>query len=232
MNDDEDEDVEGDMTPMIDIIFLLLIFFLLTTKFIPEEKVIASILPTDKGQAQSRPQDIEPPQDVNVLIYPYDPNNPSAYARGAGGVQYFHNLWNSNPAKNYATLRVGNNDQVYRMNGRLLESHGGNPQMVQHVGEIHAYLKQCLAGADVGRTQPDRSEMDPIVIHCFSGLPWKYALIAYDGVRGYEAEQAGKKAITAADMLTAREVAFAPPRLRAYHEWEMGKELNEIILMK
>ena len=34
---DDEEEVKGDMTPMIDIIFLLLIFFLLTTKFVEEE---------------------------------------------------------------------------------------------------------------------------------------------------------------------------------------------------
>ena len=44
------EDVgEGklDLVPMIDCIMLLLLFFILTTKFSTEEKTITSLLPTD-----------------------------------------------------------------------------------------------------------------------------------------------------------------------------------------
>ena len=66
---DDEEEVKGDMTPMIDIIFLLLIFFILTTKFIPEEKMIASVLPTNKGQASASVQ-LEEKHDVNILIFP------------------------------------------------------------------------------------------------------------------------------------------------------------------
>ena len=40
-----------DLVPMIDCIMLLLLFFILTTKFTADEKAIASLLPTDKGQA-------------------------------------------------------------------------------------------------------------------------------------------------------------------------------------
>ncbi len=228
MNDDEQEDVESDMTPMIDIIFLLLIFFLLTTTFIPEEKVVASLLPTDKGQRTDTPI-VNPPQQVNVLIYPYDRHDPAAYARGAGGVQYFHQRWTTDPVVRDATLRIGNGDTVCRLRGDLLSRAGGDRQMIGHVRTVHAYLAQELAHADGGHKRADRAQMDPIVIHCFSGLPWKYALVAYDGVRAYEAAHASGE--RASDLLTAREVAFAPPRLRAYHEWEVGKELNEIILM-
>ena len=58
----DQEDVEGDMTLMIDIVFLLLIFFLLTTKFIVPEKMISQLLPTNKGQASSSPPVVEPPR--------------------------------------------------------------------------------------------------------------------------------------------------------------------------
>ena len=30
------------------------------------------------------------------------------------------------------------------------------------------------------------------------------------------------------DLLSARDVTFAPPRIRGFHTWEMGKELFEI----
>ncbi len=231
MNDDDDE-VDADITPMIDIIFLLLIFFLLTTKFIAEEKVIASILPTTKGQAQPQPDDLEPPDDINVLVFPHDPNNPGAFARGAGGVEYFDNLWRQNPATDFATLRVGNADQVYIINGRYLGQREGGEAMVRHVAEVHEYLFQQLSRFETNQTP--RSEETPIVLHCFSGMPWKYALLVYDAIRGYEGRVAGHggRAMTQDDMLTAREVSFAPPRLRQYHEWEHGNELVEIIHMQ
>jgi len=38
--------------------------------------------------------------------------------------------------------------------------------------------------------------------------------------------------LTPEDMQTAREVTFAPPRIRDYRQWEMGYELFEIIHMK
>ena len=42
------EEGKLDLVPMIDCIMLLLLFFILTTKFSAEEKAIASLLPTDK----------------------------------------------------------------------------------------------------------------------------------------------------------------------------------------
>ncbi|MFW5750439.1 MAG: biopolymer transporter ExbD [Planctomycetota bacterium] len=226
IDDEKREDVAGDMTPMIDIIFLLLIFFLLTTSFIPEEQVVANLLPTQTGQ-RPRPV-VDQVQPVNVLIYPHDRRDPTAYARGAGGVQYFHQLWASSPVTRDATLRIGNSETVCRMHGDLLARPGGDRQMIRHLRVIHDYLAQALARADGVRAREERAQMDPIVIQCFSGLPWKYALVAYDGIRAYEAAHGGAQG--ADDLSAAREVAFAPPRLRAHHEWELGKELNEIIV--
>jgi len=45
-----------DLTPMIDIVFNLLIFFMLSTKFIVPEGMIEAFLPKDKGQASGTPQ--------------------------------------------------------------------------------------------------------------------------------------------------------------------------------
>ena len=58
------------MTPMIDIIFLLLVFFILTTKFIPEEKVIANLLPTDKGQSSASTPEVVETEEINIKIIP------------------------------------------------------------------------------------------------------------------------------------------------------------------
>ena len=52
------------MTPLIDIVFLLLVFFILTTKFIPEEKVIKQLLPTDQGSRSVQQEMIDEPEDI------------------------------------------------------------------------------------------------------------------------------------------------------------------------
>ena len=51
-----DTTVATDMTPMIDVVFLLLIFFMCATKFRQPEGSLSSWLPRDRGtQAQSKP---------------------------------------------------------------------------------------------------------------------------------------------------------------------------------
>ncbi|HLU47674.1 MAG TPA: biopolymer transporter ExbD, partial [Planctomycetota bacterium] len=54
-----------DMTPMIDVVFQLLIFFLLSAKFIALETQIQSFLPKDQGLAPDTPSD---PELVNVTF--------------------------------------------------------------------------------------------------------------------------------------------------------------------
>ena len=54
------EEVVLDLTPMIDIVFNLLIFFMCATKFRTPEGVIEAFLPKDKGQASGTPQTSEP----------------------------------------------------------------------------------------------------------------------------------------------------------------------------
>lgn len=49
-------------------------------------------------------------------------------------------------------------------------------------------------------------------------------------MRAYEAQVAGVADDLTPDQLAdAREVCFAPPRLRGYHVWELGIELDEIL---
>jgi hypothetical protein len=63
-------------------------------------------------------------------------------------------------------------------------------------------------------------------------MPWKYALLAYDAVRDYEGDKVGKYNKTNFDLLEAREVSFAPPRIRNYSTNELGNELFEIVHMR
>jgi len=56
----EREDIELDMAPMIDVVFLLLIFFMCTSSFKKPEKEVASGLPIAKVSTRVRPDDFEP----------------------------------------------------------------------------------------------------------------------------------------------------------------------------
>lgn len=56
-----DSELEINMTPMIDIVFQLLIFFVLTAKFIKFEGELLSYLPKDRGTNAGDPQDLVEP---------------------------------------------------------------------------------------------------------------------------------------------------------------------------
>lgn len=218
----DEEEIKGDMTPFIDIIFLLLIFFLLTTKFIVPEKMISQLLPTNKGQASSSPPVVEPPQDLNILIYP------EGFARGMG-VQQMHNMWMDNQNASVAMLQVSNNPPI-RIEGASIAGSTRAEHLNPVLDEVYAYIAGLMEAAEVPG-QP-RTEQRPVVIHCFSALHWKYALLAYDAVRQFERNKAGGRITSSEALRDAREVSFAPPRIRNYHTWELGNELWEILHMR
>ena len=222
MDPSDQEDVKGDMTPMIDIVFLLLIFFLLTTKFIVPEKKISQLLPTNKGQASSSPPVVEPPKDLNILVYP------EGYARGMG-VEQMDTMWKDKQDASVAMLQVSNNSPI-RIPGSSISGSSRAADLEPTLGQIYDYVNSLMAAAEI----PDspRKDQRPVVIHCFSALSWKYAIVAYDAVRQYERDQAQGAILTTEDLREAREVSFAPPRIRNYHTWELGNELYEILHMR
>ncbi len=59
------EEHEMDMTPMIDVTFLLLIFFMCTLRFKTLEGKLAAFLPKDVGVNQ---MDAEPIEKVEILV--------------------------------------------------------------------------------------------------------------------------------------------------------------------
>ena len=59
---------EGDMTPMIDCVFLLLIFFIIAAKFITPEGHLDFWQPKDSGQSNSRPIELEELQDIRIYV--------------------------------------------------------------------------------------------------------------------------------------------------------------------
>lgn len=52
------EEAKMDLTPMIDVTFLLLVFFMLASKFKTQEGQILSYLPKDRGQASASSKDV------------------------------------------------------------------------------------------------------------------------------------------------------------------------------
>lgn len=226
VRDDDDEEVEGNMTPMIDIIFLLLIFFILTTKFIPEEKVISNLLPTNKGTANASAP-LEEVEQVNIKIIPgmfagmTDIRRPSI----------FDAQWKE--SRNTATaLYQVSGYEPFLVEGHNLNAKGGG-NVEGAIEQVHEMLLSSMHLAEGNQYVQPRKDAPPVVIHGFSGLPWKYILVAYDAVRRYENLASGQaRAPTTEDLLNAREVTFAPPRVRNFHEWEMGKEIFEIMHME
>ena len=61
----EEEDIQFQMAPMIDVVFLLLIFFLVATSFISPESQIGTDLP-QKQVRQQEPEDV--PKQFTVVV--------------------------------------------------------------------------------------------------------------------------------------------------------------------
>ena len=129
-----------------------------------------------------------------------------------------------------AFLRVGQRNEVTVEGNKLNKNN--KPDMIQTVDMVHQVIREELAKFEEAGLP--RNKQPDIVIHCFSGLSWKFALIAYDAVRAYEADAPGGIKWTGdpKELDGARSVNFAPPRIRNYDSNEQGNELYEIIHMK
>ena len=214
-----------DLVPMIDCIMLLLLFFMMTTKFSSEEKAINSLLPTNQGQAGAPPSK-DPPQTVNICIYP------EGMQKGYQPGEYLNQLEKIRGASitiENACIRVGGREAMIVQGSALRAKKSTEMETV--VEQIHQYIDEELAKYEQqGRP---RKEQNDIVIHCFSGMSWKYALLAYDAVRAYEGRTGQIKWTgNPEELLAARAVNFAPPRVRNYAADALGNELFEIIHMK
>jgi len=210
-----------DLVPMIDCVMLLLLFFILTTKFTADEKQVSALLPTDKGTATplNPPPVIKPPQDINLVV------TPTGISRGLKEADY-QRTWNEierlrGRTPPSAALRIGGSDPLV-IDGGLFASQDKAAIKAQ-VDVIHAFVARELAAReDAG----DRTEQSPVNIHCFSGLSWGYALVVYDAVRAYEAQH--QPAASRPNSILAegqRTVTFAPPHLRNSTVKELGREL-------
>ncbi|MHC5066949.1 MAG: biopolymer transporter ExbD [Planctomycetota bacterium] len=206
-----DESAVADMTPMIDVVFLLLIFFLLTTTFVPEELVISNLLPTEIGDAAA-PADLIERSTVHITVLP------DGIERGLDAAAY-QAAWQAGYSRDRAQVVVGAAAPYY-VDGVHLQA--TQPHDKVAMVALHEHLHgQLMALEHAG--QP-RDEQDPIVIHCFSGLAWKYALATYDAVRSYEQGHVAAGG--------ERKVSFAPPPRVTAEPLAIGYELARIAHVK
>lgn len=228
MSGSADAEDRVNMIPLIDTMFFLILFFMLVTKFTPDEKAITSLLPTDKGQSSGPSSSPVPKEQINIAIYPM------GMQKGFQPSQYRDQLLQAIEKGSFnrsVLIRIGGSDPV-EVQGEPLSEHGiGSPLMKEQVRQLHAYVERELSTRE---NAGPRKDLPPVIISCFSGLSWKYALLAYDAVRAHELKAGGKGTVnsTNADLLDAREVTFAPPRIRNYSANELGNELYEVIHLR
>jgi len=224
-----------DLVPLIDCIVLMLLFFILTTKFSSEEKAIQSLLPTDKGQAAGPSKKTDIPKLVNISIWPA---GMSANRQPEEYQKTLQSLYDAAPGRilGDAMIRVGGDDP-FRIEGRILAMKGSSEnersQQQALLQLIHARVQKELEAREKADSVV-RKDQFPVNINCFSGLSWKFSLVAYDAVRQYERLKGGVVDMNNPRAIeNQREVNFAPPRIRNYSMTEQGNELFEIInLMK
>jgi hypothetical protein len=224
----DDRLAEGklDLVPMIDCIMLLLLFFILTTKFISEEKRIQTLLPTTSGDLSIVSNDI--PKEINICVFPAGMEKglqPSEYLQLLRSMQARHPIFAS------AWLKIGVSEPLV-IDAKLLNEKKEDVAK-QEVELIDAYVRTQLQRFELP-LPGDRRQQLPIIIHCFSGLSWKLALVAYDAVRSYEMDKIPYPVHDERrmDIRLAREVSFASPRVRDYSPNELGQELFEIVNLK
>jgi hypothetical protein len=223
-----DQDADHlDLVPMIDCIMLLLLFFMMTSKFSSEEKAIASLLPTDLGGGGSGSAAIELPKMVNIRLYPAGlrPDlEPIAYDKD------LRQRIITEPILKKAWLQIGQREPL-ELDGTQITQKGGKAMQAQ-VELIHQRIKEELKAFEAPNAP--RHEQAPIIIHCFSGLSWKFALLTFDAVRAYEVQAPGaiKYEGDPEQLKYQRPVTFAPPRVRNFSPTELGEELRDIVNMR
>lgn len=217
-----DNETAVDLTPMIDCVFLLLVFFILTTRIQPDEMQLPSLLPA-VGPTTTVPQPIR--QEIAIIVQPADLPaglQPSAYRALLGDLRA------RDPALSQVDVRVGGSAPL-RVDGRALAG-PPRPEQRAQVDAIHAYVARELAAREPS-AMGGRAAAPAVRIRAFSGLAWQHAALAFDAVRGYERGRGGRDN-DAASIAEAREVAFVPPLVRNAGTNTIGDELYELAMAR
>jgi biopolymer transport protein ExbD len=82
-----EEDLEWDITPMVDVTFLLLIFFMITASFTIQKVIRTPMQPTDGKAATSQPR-FELTEEIKILV---DEFNTYSVVNVDGGVEFAGN---------------------------------------------------------------------------------------------------------------------------------------------
>lgn len=203
IKDQEEEEGQGlNMMPLIDIVFLLLVYFIVTMTFSPDEEWINSLL--SKGGPGHVTLE---KQEINISFFPaYIPRS-----HKPSEVQDWYEKTDVEAIE-------------CRMNGNsiILHKHAHHEEQVER---IHAFILQELE--KVEQHVATREQQDPIKVHCFRQLPWRYALAGYDAVRAYEMKKSGTESV-----LLARDFGFAPNEQRDARQYYLGNELLHLSKLK
>ncbi|NRA39329.1 MAG: biopolymer transporter ExbD [Planctomycetes bacterium] len=199
---EQEKEEKANMTPMIDIVFLLLVFFILTTTFSYEDW-LKSLLNTQHG-SDSSPIDIERPPTVRITILP------------AGLPR------NAQPSELEQWLKTNTvRDIVYSIGGKELRQEVQADKELR-LEELHKFIGEHLVIFE--ERSALRKDESPVEILCYSGMAWHDALSAYDAVRSYEREIAGENR----NLINARKIDFAAPELRDSSFYPKGNEIYRL----
>lgn len=157
-SEDQDE-TRSDLTPLIDLVFLLLVFFLLTTTFLAPELALDSLLPTDTGSRQES-RLIDPPEAVVLTVVP-------AGLPDRGTPTDFAHAWRAPGPRAPVEVRAGRSRLALPVADQAV------------LDALGPFVATALASGDALTSEGPA----PVEIACFSGLPWRYALWTYDAVR-------------------------------------------------
>lgn len=211
-----------DLTPMIDIVFLLLVFFILTTSFTSEPKMLAVLMPSN-GQAKLISTDI-PPATVRIAVVP------------AGLPEQRSEADYQDLARDLRQSRI---DRLsVRMGGEIITDidvgvlrRGDVAAQLFEIQRIQAAIHAGLAQREI-TPELDRSQAAPIEIHAWSGLPWAGVTTVFDAVRAYERDTFASSMQVAADLPHLRPVAFAAPAVRNYTRNQDGRDLADLLVLR
>ncbi len=229
MNAEQDHLEEGrlDLVPMIDCIMLLLLFFILTTKFNKDDMQLASLL-SSQGPSPQRVT-IEPPRSVVITAWPA---GVEAATSEADAARIYRATVGEVGLPQRILLRVGGGEPLL-VDAMVLAPRLGTPAAlaasVAELERIHQHLATALKPYE--STGQTRDKQPPVVLRLFSRLPWKMAAAVYDAVRGFEKANGGVVR-EPKDFEHARTVDFAPPLIRNHTANELGRELFEIVHTK
>jgi len=146
MTDMAQEEIKMEMTPMIDVTFLLLIFFLLTLKFKVLEGKLSAYLPKDVGVNSSQADPIEKVEVYITVLKAGSKVFPPADKERRG--QPFV----ADPDKPEAR---------FEYKGRVLE-YGLGPKKTKDLKKLFTWVKEAR----------DRDEEAPSTIHTFPGCSY------------------------------------------------------------